>query len=609
MPNNEIIVRNNFFINGETGERLSGIRESEFYKNSAQKIKNFIITELGNLKIAKKYGKKSISPKDIIEVLDTRYFFFVIITTTHIHTLRKDTYETLYSLQHNLSKAITRDINVKMFEDSLMICSSTPQVYEFNPSDGNIGVSNFLSLLKYPIIEKEDVKLDVYKIYEVQLSDKTELRVTLLSTYTNPKLESKDGGVYLYETGLKLDRIYKQYKASIDKDNITNPTKGLMFGVLYRYIKAESGKSYILGNNNITFTGETNDSVYGSSYFTGINTKNINGNLVYGKLQPLKNNFIDIGVISDRLCIIKDNTFYVSRKDNFFDFLNGSNSDDPFYFKPTPISNQKPNILKMKVGNSIYVATDKGVYVISYKNTLTATSYSVFIAGEVPCSRECELVGENFYYITPTSELKCVQAVPNNFGYESYATYDAEKYDIRPKIILLTKIIIDGKTLLVATNQNKKEIYLYEALDYNQFRRTSLDIDASKELFGYRENFICDNNILFKTNDNYETAILTLNPPFMSTAKGGNYSNDYSSHIKRVFMKLLNEDRQAVKGVYVIDMDKPLDNKSKDDLFSTYKKETDTAVNNGYTIKIISNQNDKVLEILGIDTKIAVASD
>lgn len=136
-----------------------------------------------------------------------------------------------------------------------------------------------------------------------------------------------------------------------------------------------------------------------------------------------------------------------------------------------------------------------------------------------------------------------------------------------------------------------------------------MDIDAKDELFGYREHFICNNAILEKSIKNYEIAILTLNPPFMSTSKGGNYSNDYSSKIKRIFMKLLNEDREAIKGVYIIDMDKPLDNKVKDDLFSTYKKETDTTINNGYSIKIVSNQNDKVLEILGIDTKVLVASD
>lgn len=600
---NELIYRNNFFLYGEVGERLNGIRESEIYQQSAREIKNFIITELGNLKFAKQYIKKEIPPNGIIDVLDTRYHFFIIVTSTYIYTLSKENYTVLYSLQHNLNRAITRDINVKMFDDYLIICSSTPQVFEFDSNTGNIGKSNFLDLLKYPIVEKDDVKMDVYKVYKVG----SELRIALLSTYTNPKLESKTDGIYLYETGLKLSRIYKQYKGSIDKDDIKDPAEGMMFGILYRFTKNEDEKTYILGNTNISFEGSTEDSVYGSSYFTSINVKGVNGDLVYGKLQALKINFTDVGVLSDRLCIVKDNTFYFSRKDNFFDFRNGINADDPFYFKPTPIANQKPNILRVKVGNAMYVATDKGVYVISYSKVLTATNYSVFIAGEVPCSSECELVGENFFYLTPESKLKCVQAVPNNFGYESYSTYDAEKYDITRKMGALTKLNIEGRTVLIATNTNMKEIYLYEAIEYNQFRRTSLDIDASNELFGYREHFITNKAVLEKTELNYLEAVLKLNPPHMQTTKGGSYSNDYSSTIERVFMKLLNENKEAVKGVYI--HGEPLQNKSSDDLFSTYKCEKSKRVDNGYTIKILSNGNDKVLEVLGIDTKVKIASD
>lgn len=602
----ETIVRNNFFLYGETGERLSGIRESEIYRNSARVIRNLVVTELGNLKMAKQYVKKTLNDiTGVIEVLDTRYFFFVVVTTTKIFTLKKSDYTVLYSLEHGLSRAITRDVNIKMFDDNLIICANTPKVYEFNKDTGNIGISNFLDLLKYPIVDKEDVKIDVYKVYQVG----SELRVSLLSTYINPKLESKSDGIYLYETGLKLQRLYKQFKTSITKDDITNPTANMLFGVFYRFSKNEDKLSYILGNEIISFTGEQQDTTYGSPYFTSMDKTGINGDLTYGTLTELKNNFIDAGVMGDRLVLIKDNTFYFSKKDNYFDFRNGTQADDPFFFTPTPIGNQKPNILRAKIGNAMYVATDKGVYVVSYTKALTATSYSVFIAGEMPCSRECELVGDNFYYITPTYELKCVQPVPNAYGYESYGTFDAEKYDIRPNIILLTKVIIDGKNVLVATNSSKKVIYLYETIDFNSFRRTSLDIDASNELFGYREHFIADNTILEKSDKNYNECLLTLNAPYLSSNKGGSYSNDYSSKIQRVFVKMLNEDKQAIKGFFIIDLQKALDDKSKDDLFSTYKVERQTDVGNGYSIKIISNENNKVLEILGIDTKITVASD
>ena len=597
------MVRNNFFIYGETGERLSGIRESDIYKNSARTIRNLVLTELGNLKFAKQYNTKATTITDVREVIDTRYNFFVVVTKNKIYTLDKKTYEGLYYL--DLDTEVAKDTNIKMFDDNLMICYPTPKSYAIDPSTGKIGTSNFIDLLKYPVVEKEEVKIDVYKAYKVG----EETRVVLLSKYTNPKLESKSDGVYLYDTGLKLNRIYKQYKSTVDKDDITNVKEGEIYGVLYRFQKNIDGKNYVLGNNKIVFTGETNDSKYKSSYFTSINVKNIEGELNFGKLQAINKDIIDIGVMSDRLCIIQDNTFYFSKKNDYFDFRNGTNADDPFYFKPTPISNQKPNILRMRIGNQMYVATDKGVYVVSFQKVLTPTSYSVFIAGETPCTRECELINDNFYYIATKGSLKCVQSVPNEFGYESYRTLDAEKYDVRPGIVELTKVDLDSRTVLVATHKDRDVVYLYDSLEFNSFRRTSLDLDSTNKLFGYNEHFIADERVLVKTDNNYAEGLLNMNPPFLQSNKGGSYSNDYQSQIVRTFMKLLNEDRSAVKGVYLIDQHMPLDNKATDDRYSTYKYENSTTVGNGYSVKILSNENDKVLEILGIENKIKVASD
>ena len=49
-----MFTTNNIFNYGETGERLGGIRDTEIYQQSAQRIENFVINEMGNLKIAKK---------------------------------------------------------------------------------------------------------------------------------------------------------------------------------------------------------------------------------------------------------------------------------------------------------------------------------------------------------------------------------------------------------------------------------------------------------------------------------------------------------------------------------------------------------------------------
>ena len=69
--------RSNFFRNGEVGNRLNGIRESEIYEYSANKLTNWYITEAGNLKAAKKYNAISLVSDEILEVIDTRYIFFI----------------------------------------------------------------------------------------------------------------------------------------------------------------------------------------------------------------------------------------------------------------------------------------------------------------------------------------------------------------------------------------------------------------------------------------------------------------------------------------------------------------------------------------------------
>lgn len=598
----ERIYRNNFFLYGEVGERLNGIRESQIYEHSAQVIRNFLVTELGNLKVAKKFEKIPNTINSIIEVIDTRNEFYIIITTTHVRTHRKSDNQLLYTLNHGLS--LNNSINCKMFEERLIICGETPKVFEFDVDTGNIGISDFMNLLEWPVMNKEEIKMDLYKVYQVS----GEPRVTLLTTYTNPRLEIKNNKVYLYNSKTEIQRMYLDYRGNVNKDDITSPAKDLVFAVFHKKFESDEEKSYHIGNTKINFTNPLDDALYGSQYFTGVDIAVANGDLSFGELKPLNANFTDAGLFQNRFYIIQDGVFYFSKIDNYFNFKNDIQSDAPFYFKPSPINNQKPLFLKSKVGNGIYVVTNKGCYVIGYNKALTPSSYQVFIAGEVPGTVECELVGDDFYYIAESGELKCVQAVPNEFGNESFKTFSAEKYDIKNRIKNISKVIIEGKSSLLCTSKIGSEMYLYDSIELNNFRRVSLDIECETKLYGRNEMIVSDNCFYMKSNLNYPEATLRLNPPFMQTSKGGSYSNDYSSSIERVFLKLLNEDKQAIKGVYIAGT--PLNNMGTDDnLFSTCKLERSTKILNGYEIKIVTNENDKILEVLGIDTKIKIASD
>ncbi|MGL5964072.1 MAG: hypothetical protein ACRCZ2_06725 [Fusobacteriaceae bacterium] len=603
---NRTVATNNFFNYGEVGKRLAGIRESEIAKGSAQIIKNLYVTELGNLKVAKKFAVKNNTINNILEVIDTRYEFYVIVCTANLYTVRKTDNVVLYSI----ACTATNGTNIKMFEDRLVICTSTPQCFEFNKTTGAVGTSNFFSLLTFPVLEKEIVKLEVFKVYEITVGTEKEMRVTSLAKYENPKLEVKADGVYLESSNIKLERIYRQARSSIDSSTITGVKAGMVIAVMERFLvpvtEDSKIKKYILGNSVVDFTGETNDPLYGGSYFTGISVQT-KGQLTWGELKNVSNNFIDAGVYGPRFYIIKDDIIFFSKIDNFFDFRNDIKDDSPFYFKPGPINNQRPKYLTTKTGNALYLTTNKGVYVINYDKVLTPSSYRVFVASEIPSKFDCELIGDNFYFVSEDNVLKCIQPVPNQLGYESYKTFIVEKFSLGNYPAYLTKIIIDGVTKLV-NQPGGNIIEIYDVIDINIFRKTSLELDYTSKLFGYNQNFVHNLKFLEKTNINYERSYLYLNTPYTKTTNGGTYANDYNTIIDKVDVKILNEANEALKGMFIAET--PCSNLSKDeDDFSLYRVKTSKKILNGYKIELVSKENDKILEILGIDTYLNVNGD
>lgn len=602
-----VIARNNVFNYGEVGERLSGLRESEIYQQSAKKIENFIINEMGNLKIAKQWQETKLQETEsFVALFDTKYPFYVGVGRNYIYTFQKKLEKTLYKSPINGEFK-----NYKMIENRLFLIGNTTEVYEFDKKDGNIGKSNFMDLIRFPVKDKEQIKIDVYKTYKVG----EEIRVSLLGTYTDPKLKSNDG-IYLFETEIKLERLYKQYKTSVTKDDIFDVKDGLVFGVLHGFFQKNGQKQYLIGNIPIEFTGETQDKVYGSSYFTGI-SKNISGEISFGELKELKENLTDIGIFEDRMYVIQDGIFYFSKKGDYFDFFNDTKTDSAFFFRPTPINNVFPEFYSTEVGNRIYATTSKGVYVISAGNVFSSTNYKVYVGSEIPCRDKGVLINDDFYYISDNGDLKCVQLIPNQTGYENYVVSNVEKYDIYNQCESIAKMKYDDRTMLVCTKkrkgsqeENSKTLMFYQALEFNIFRRFSVTSTQSFSNIITLDKYIIsvDGTFLTESKKNMQVAKLELNTPFLQTNKGGNYSNDYSSLVERVFIKVLNQDQDAVKGMKIYDTviaKMP----SQDDLFSVFKLETSRKIANGYSIEVTTKENEKVFEILGIDTKIKVSSD
>lgn len=606
-----MFTTNNIFNYGETGERLGGIRDTEIYQQSAQRIENFVINEMGNLKIAKKLKEYIVNglPINIEHIFDTKHNFYIAVGNETVVTIKKDFENNNSPLlyQHNIGNFS----NISYADEKLFVIDNTGnvKVLEFN-QDGNIGVSNFTNLLKFPVQEKQELTIDLYKIYQIG----NDLRVTLIGTYNSPSLSVRSGKIFLSSSTLQIERLYLQYRTFSNINDIAGAHVNMVIGVLHRYFPETNG-NYIIGNTPVKLG--SSDSITSIQSLSGSGDVQ-GGEFSYGKIINFNSGIVDVGIYRDRLYFIKENTFYFSEISNYFNFRNGIRQSDPFFFKPTPINNVFPKVIKAETGNKIYVATNKGVYVISAYQTFSSTSYSVFVASEIPCREAGVLIKDDFYYISTENSLKCVQMIPNAQGYESYSVVDVEKYDIYTECEKIEKLKYDDRLMLVATKKKKgsneiifNKLCLYQALEFNLFRRFTINIDFSIEkgkLLSLDKYLIKDKSFFRECDNNVAKAFLRMNTPAITTKIGGRYGNDYSSQVERVFVKVLNQDQEAIKTVKIAgtSIEKfP----GEDDLFSVFRLDKSFPILNGYDIEVITKENDKIFEILGIDTSISTNGD
>ena len=633
----EKVFKSNLFVYGEVGERLSGIRESEIYQQSAQKIENLIINEMGNLKIAKKLEATNFQ-HNLIQLIDTKYNFYVGTTRDNKVVTYSKVNGNLGNLLYSHPITVKNIRIVKMCDERLFVIGDTTEVFEFNKDNGKMGKSNYLSLIKCPIKDREIVKLDIYKIYKVG----TNFRVGLLGTVENPLVEGTSHGLYISGANVIVKRLYKVYKAGVSASDIEPSflVNGNTFAVFRNYtpkvekilsqnkevVTYELKKAHIIGNGWSDLDNSSDngyDSTYGSDYFKAERIGNVKGELSYGIPAYITSNLKTVGIYQDRMIIVgNDGYLYFSKKSDYFDFRNDTKTDSAFFFKPTPINNIYPEIYDVYVGDKIFILTSQGVYVVSTNNILTNGTYNVFIASEIACNQKLKysykkggvLLNGTFYYLTDTNEIRTVEQVPNSQGVENYSTSNLEKYELVPKFTGIDKLKYNNKNYLVVFKEDKTDtLYLYEQLEYKVFRRFSLELDKpindfifiNKNILGFIDNTAVKLN---ETENNVAKAILKINPPYMKTEKGGSYSNDYSSRILRVFIKVLNENREAIKGIKINDK-VVTKNDIENDLFNVFKIETSFPILNGFNIEITTKENNKIFEILGIDTKIDIVSD
>ena len=226
------------------------------------------------------------------------------------------------------------------------------------------------------------------------------------------------------------------------------------------------------------------------------------------------------------------------------------------------------------------------------------------IVSDTPASKEIEVTGNDLYYLSEDNFLYCTQFIYTN-GQAEMNNSIVEKYDTTKRVKNISVGQIDNKTVIIATTEENK-ILVYSSIDINVFRKFSLEFEANTKVFGFNNDLVCFKSYYEITDNNYKDTEIILNPPPFSSSKSGSYLNDYQSGADRVALNLLNQDREAIKQVKVNDriIENSLSSKSK-----IYKYEGPLSFIDGFSIKIETKENDKILEVRGIDMLVNIAGD
>lgn len=600
------------FDKGIVGNSLDGFRNSELSTQSAKDLLNFYISEMGTLRIAKQYEKKQLIPEAksgerIVNRLNTKYGFFIVFTQSRIITFNKTSLSKIKEINIKDGEDVLDELcNVNTFNDFVFVKDVNSDVYVFGfDKEGNIGTTNFFETIKLPFQNKQDVAMDIYKIFEYTSGSAKELRPELLTTFTKEAELSTDssGKISLKNSELKIDRVYTQYKSTVTKDQITDAAVGLTFAVLKNYQTPTDEAKYYLDNTHFEFTGKTNDDKFGGFYFTG-GTNDISGKLIFGILEDFlkdKKQIMDIVEFQSRLCVATTEKMYFSKILDYNEFVPDLTNDAAFFIKPAIIDNNQPNIFKLVSGNGLYIVCSEGIIVAAYGSTLTGLNTgNINIASNVPTTKNTALIEDVFYYVDANGILRAI--VPNfDSGIIRFANLIVDKYDYtKGNIKYVCKGVINEDNVLLAIPKTESRLRVYSSLPDGLFRHFDIEFDNRYPALGYGDDIISGQSYYKLTDKNMIEAKVVLNMPFIQTEKRGIYLNDFHATYRRFVMNIFAQNKNDIIGVSV--NDRPMQSLGTENFgnFNIYDLLQSISIIDT-TIKIKTAQTSNTIEVRGIN--------
>ncbi len=629
----------NKFIAGETGERISALRQDDLYKVSASNIEDFLITDLGNLKIAKQYTKelRSEITGSIIKVINSKYNYNIIITTTGIKLYEKDTFT--FISKHDVT--LEEDSSVEFIENTLF---TTNGIFDIDPVNHTIiANTKYAEDFSYPYQNRSKITVDIYqtRTLERTVVDPANSNHTIVEQYVLPillgtvseqDLTITTGNVYLKGTDHQITRFYKNYVANFTEPHTSKFTSDEYFLVTHPFLEDDNGNFYV-GKNIATYDVANKLADENGTYYTALTTIDGEGTLEYGELVDILTDYEQLTEFQNRIVIVKDSVLYFSKSSDYNNFTNDTSSSDPFFIKLSPINGEQGQILKLIAGKGLYVITDKGIYIIGYNSIISPSSVSAILATDESASANATLIDKNLYFMQTgkfKNKLYCLQDITSKELQTDFKAFPVDKFSYREDYGKLSSCEVGGTKYLIAnslanaeTNTDKCKVYLYTNFDIGNFVRTTLFLDEdapvegiSGDVTGFLSGFIGSGFSYVLTDNNKKNGFLGINPPPLITQSGGLYMNDVPSRLKRFIVKVLeevSEDTRAIEDVYIKigETEERLNQLGADtaSFHNIYKVELGSRIDGGLGVRIKTKENSNILELQAFELFLDVRGD
>lgn len=606
----------NTFTYGISGDRLLGIRNSEIYAQTARDLTNFIVSDIGSLKVARMFNKFTMAIQgQMLDVIDTVFNYYLVLTSSHLHMVNKENKSIIGSATHSYGD--TARVAVLSNNKIILFNNGTEWMRTYNLTANDIQVDNYYYEVDLPIKDMEKVVVDMWKISANPVTGSgipDKIATVMLSGQEDFKLKVEANGIMkLFNSETVINRFYTSYRANVDATSFANANVGDVYAILRVNYKpsSELNTSWIVNNIRVQQGTLNQDDSYGGQYFTVFTGGACEGVLTFGNIIDIRKPDC-VAYYQNRVFVHSGDYIYASKVNELKNFRNGIANDDAFFFSPNPINNKSGKITQMVSDYGLFIVSTAGVYSLGYNGTqLTPMNFGggLIVASDEDVKGKAKLLNGILYFYNENSVLKALMVDRSSMVLQ-FNTVTVDKFTSKVVFKDMAIITIEDKDYICCRSIDNKHLYMIEYVGEGLFRKTKLEqtTNPSVELIGVKTELFNGVDIYKYGTTNYPTAIIEVNPPLMS--KGGDmYIYDNKSIIRDVVLKMLNEDNEGIEGIKI--SGKPITNLPdlKKDIYHNYRLRNDIPVSVGFKIEVKTRSNEKMVEILGIQTSIDLVAD